>query len=552
MKKISLVMAFLIFICSVALGAEDPIQKMTDDTLQYFKTVKGTITGVSGREVSIKIDTPDPVRTGMRVKILKEGEPFLHPVTKEVLGRTESTAGKVEFREVAKDAVKGVVVEGDAREGDRIRVSETKVKLLFCQDKNLDWYLADDYYRRLKASGRFEMVDTALETSDEQQVLDEAKRLGAEVALHLTGRESEGMTMLRQRLFWVADRSRFIDAETKVDVAFAKELKFAGQMFSPRQGEAVLTYDLPFNARFVVTGDFDGDGAQEIAMSAGRDIRIYKLNIDLQLLWEVRSSRNDDHIWLDTVDLNRNGRDELLLSSMRDGDVVSTIFELEGSDLRRVWEEKGFIRKLGTGAALQAYAEADGFTGDIVSLAWDGHYKKGEKVVVPSGVNLYDFVRIDGPDRTRVFVAYDDQGFMNLFDEKGAKTWKSRSGNGGFPATFKKKSTTIYMDRGEWSMKDRLVQRNKEVLAVQRVPLTEMSKTVGYKSSRIRSYWWNGLSMEESVLVDDIRGTLIDYALAGDRLLVISSPFLGIKFGNILKGENPLVSVLSVYSVKGR
>jgi len=54
------------------------------------------------------------------------------------------------------------------------------------------------------------------------------------------------------------------------------------------------------------------------------------------------------------------------------------------------------------------------------------------------------------------------------------------------------------------------------------------------------------------VLVDDIRGTLLDYAVAGDNMIVLTSPFLGIKFGNILKGENPLGTVLSVYSVKGR
>jgi hypothetical protein len=52
--------------------------------------------------------------------------------------------------------------------------------------------------------------------------------------------------------------------------------------------------------------------------------------------------------------------------------------------------------------------------------------------------------------------------------------------------------------------------------------------------------------------VDDIKGTLLDYAVAGDNIIVLSSPFLGIKFENILKGENPLGTELSIYSVKGR
>ena len=54
------------------------------------------------------------------------------------------------------------------------------------------------------------------------------------------------------------------------------------------------------------------------------------------------------------------------------------------------------------------------------------------------------------------------------------------------------------------------------------------------------------------MLVDDIRGGLLDYAVTGDKIIVLTSPVMGIKFENILKGENPLGTVLYIYSVKGR
>jgi hypothetical protein len=79
-----------------------------------------------------------------------------------------------------------------------------------------------------------------------------------------------------------------------------------------------------------------------------------------------------------------------------------------------------------------------------------------------------------------------------------------------------------------------------------------MAKGMGYKNSRISSYWWNGFSMEERSFIEDVPGTLLDYALAGDKVIVLTSPFLGIKFENILKGENPLGSALYIYSVRGR
>jgi len=75
---------------------------------------------------------------------------------------------------------------------------------------------------------------------------------------------------------------------------------------------------------------------------------------------------------------------------------------------------------------------------------------------------------------------------------------------------------------------------------------------VGYKSSRIKSYRWNGFSMDEQTLINDVPGTLLDYALVGDKVVVLTSPFLGVKFENILKGENPLVAMILIYSVGGK
>ena len=69
------------------------------------------------------------------------------------------------------------MVEGEVKEGDKVRISETKIKLFFCQDKDIDWSIADEYYRKLKDTGRIEMIDTALETGDETKVLEEAKKL---------------------------------------------------------------------------------------------------------------------------------------------------------------------------------------------------------------------------------------------------------------------------------------------------------------------------------------------------------------------------------------
>ena len=106
------------------------------------------------------------------------------------------------------------------------------------------------------------------------------------------------------------------------------------------------------------------------------------------------------------------------------------------------------------------------------------------------------------------------------------------------------------VDRGEWSIKDRLFVINNEVLFVQRNPLIKSMKAIGYKNSQIKNAWWSGLSMEEGTYIDKVSGTILDYNIAGGKIFVLASPMLGIQAGNILKGENPFQTTLYIYSIK--
>lgn len=552
-KSLLFVFIYLAVMSSHVLGAEDPLIRLSSETLQFFKPVSGKVLSVEGDTFTAEMKTKEGLKTGMRPNILREGEPFRHPVTREILGRAESQAGKAEVRTVQGDQITGALIDGTVRVGDKLRLSETKVRIVFIQDKTVDWYLGDDLYRKLKATGRVEMADTALETSDSKKAVEEAKRLNAEVAIVLTAKEADKGTLLREQAFWASDGSIFYDAEVKVDIAFTKDLKLGGEFFSGMSGEALFKYDLPFGARFVVAGDFDGDGRQEIGLSTGSDVRTYMPGVDLKPLWELKGRVSDDHLWVDTLDLNRNGRDELIITSMRNGEVYSTIYELDGTEFKQLWEGKFFMRKSYTGLIGQKYAQDEGFEGDVFAVIGDGStYKAGETLKLPKGVNIYDFVNLEGPGKERYVLAYDEQGFLSVFDEKGIRIWKSSGSVGSFSTTFKKKSPASYVQETEWSIKDRLITRNKEVLVVQKIPVVEMAKGLGNKKSLIKTYLWSGFSMVESVLIDDVPGTLFDYALAGDKIVVLSSPFLGIKFGNVMKGENPLGTLMYIYSARGK
>jgi hypothetical protein len=539
-----------LFTPAASCADDNPLIRLRDETVSYFKPMTGKITMVEDKKVVINLGAKDSVRAGMRFNILREEAPFRHPVTKEILGKMESSVGKLEIVEARPESATGSIIAGDAKEGDKVRISEIKVNVLFSQAKDIDWNLADSYYRNLKETGRFNMIDTDVETEDTTKIIDEARRLNADVALLLTAKAADSGTLLTQRLFWVADSLKFAETDTRVDSAYAKELRFGEELFAQDKEESLLQFDLPYGARLITMGDINGDGKQELIVSTGKDIMVYTPGVDLQPALggsKLKGATLDDDLWLDSIDLNKNGKDEIVITAMKRDEIVSYIYEWSGTEFTLLYKDNVFLRRIENRLIAQEYSRAEGFDGPVFDIVWEGGYKKGSEVKLPKGVNIYDFEYFDDPQAGRLIVAYDEKGFINLYDNNGMKLWRSGTGTGGFLSTFQKAAPTTMVDRGEWAIKDRLLPRNREILFVKRVPLLGVMKVLGFKSSQIKKLWWNGLSAEESVLIDNIKGAVLDYISSGDKIIVLASPMFGIIAGNILKGENPLRTMLYIY-----
>jgi hypothetical protein len=149
-------LCFMLFaLCfSITAHADDnPLNKMRDETISYFKPIAGRVTKAEGQKVFVSLGKKDSVREGMRLSILREGVTFTHPVTKEPLGKLESPVGRLEIKEIGIDSSVGTIVTGEAKEGDKVRISEKQVSMLFCQSKGIDWNIADSYFRSLKETG---------------------------------------------------------------------------------------------------------------------------------------------------------------------------------------------------------------------------------------------------------------------------------------------------------------------------------------------------------------------------------------------------------------
>ena len=558
-----------------ALGSS--LNSLKEEILAYFVPVTGNISSVDGQSVTIDKGTSAAVKVGMRITVFKEGAPFIHPVTKEPLGNVQAQVGTVDVISVDASSAKGTAITGKPEDfqGAKVKIPARKIRLLFYQG-NIDWYLGDAYYHSLLDSGRFELIDTALLNATPAEVIAEAKAKGAEVALILNSEEEKTNVEVAQKLYWVTDGKQFSETKTSIHVAMVKQLKFSSGVFAPREGEALLSYKMPFSARRLTVGDFDGNGNPEIVLASGDHIGVYKPDINLKLLWEFDPPGTGEILWIDTIDLKKNGRDAILITTLSNGKPVTSmtdddsfsrsrtagastrvrsyIYVLEGDKFKLIWQADDIlIRKIESGIIAQSFSAGEGFEGKMYAIDYaDGHFKNGAEVKLPQGVNIYDFQYVYAPDGRRALFAWGDNGVLNFYNDKGIRTWVSKEDFGGFADAYKKESGNLMIEKGSWTLKDRLVAFNAEVLAPKRKAMLNFARSIGYSSAELRSFWWNGISVEETSFLEEIGGNILDYTVIGDRLLVLVKPYLLSNAMDLLKGHNPMGITLYIFSAKGR
>ena len=558
-----------------ALGSS--FNSLKEEILAYFAPVTGNISSVDGQSVTIDKGTSAAVKVGMRITVFKEGAPFIHPVTKEPLGNVQAQVGTVDVISVDTSSAKGTTITGRPEDfkGAKVKIPARKIRLLFYQG-NIDWYLGDAYYHSLLDSGRFELIDTALLNATPAEVIAEAKAKGAEVALVLNSEEEKTNVEVTQKLYWVTDGKQFSETKTSIHVAMVKQLKFSSGVFAPREGEALLSYKMPFSARRLTVGDFDGNGNPEIVLASGDHIGVYKPDINLKLLWEFDPAGTGEILWIDTIDLKKNGRDAILITTLSNGKPVTSmtdddsfsrsrtagastrvrsyIYVLEGDKFKLIWQADDIlIRKIESGIIAQSFSAGEGFEGKMYAIDYaDGRFKNGSEIKLPQGVNIYDFQYVYAPDGRRALFAWGDNGVLNFYNDKGIRTWVSKEDFGGFADAYKKESGNLMIEKGSWTLKDRLVAYNAEVLAPKRKAMLNFARSIGYSSAELRSFWWNGISVEETSFLEEIGGNILDYTVIGDRLLVLVKPYLLSNAMDLLKGHNPMGITLYIFSTKGR
>ncbi|NOY39899.1 MAG: VCBS repeat-containing protein [Nitrospirae bacterium] len=543
---------FLVLAFSFETYAEDsPLTVLVEKTVSFVKPMSGDVISVDKGVVRIGLGSRDGLLKGMRLKVLRRGEFFYHPVTKEPIGRAEEPVGTIEVLQVEEGTAFCELTEGEVKSGDITRISASKKRLFFYQEESVDYYLGDAYYNGLKESGYFEIVDAPVGQLDTEKLLGIAASEETDLVLLLSSGNSGEKTYLRQTLLW-PDGVILSKDSLDVPLAFLSELSFGSELLSDVQNEPLISYDLPFDAELISTGDIDGDGRTDLVISAGDGIYVYNYGIETDFLYHLKWNSSGTIIRMEMFDIDTDGKDEIFLTAISSNNetVNSYIYKLNDRKLETLWKTDGFIRVVDGSILYQKYSESEGYSGPLILINPHDGFRMEDASRSLEGFDIYDFVTLRDKEGRTVYMSMADNNYLELINSKGVAIWRSRDNMGGFVKEYTTESPLSDADGVSWHLNDRMVKRNNEVVVIKRSAL--IGRALGYKKSQLRRYSYTGTTVDESTLVDKISGKLIDYSIFGNKVAVLSKPLLGIKPANILRGKTPIVTILQIYSIKGR
>lgn len=539
---------------------KNPIYAVRDLVLSYFYPVSGSVIGFEDGLVKVRLLTDKKLKEGTRLSVLREGKPFYHPITKELVGKSEVFIGRVEIKNYADGLYLCSIIKGSPQSGDTVRITSSRVRLVFFQDRKADWALSEVFYNSLKDSRRFDLIDAYTKTYEPKELSEIAMARGSEVSLMFSTTSKDGVVFMNVKLLWTEDARVFAEIEEPIRADLLRGFKVEDEFISIAgvRGEPWGTYELPAGA-LIAMGDVDGDGKRELIVSDGNNIRIYDYREDLRELWFIKGIPQEEHLSIDVLDLNQNGRAEIFVTSIK-GEVTMSSYVLEYTPphgYTRVWDKAPyFFRVIGKSLLMQAFTSSEIYSGPVYEAVWkDGHYQKGKPIKLPPWVNIYGFTVVDWQDKGLPQVlAFDDNGYLNLYDSGGELIWSSKEPYGGFDISFERSTYSIVKPVEKWFVKGRLIakrtQRGQEVIVVKKIPFMSTVPGLGYKGAEVYSLWWDGGIMDERLIMQMVPGRITDYWLEGENLLLIARRSLTTFLAKIISGDFSRGSILYYYNFK--
>jgi len=237
------------------------------------------------------------------------------------------------------------------------------------------------------------------------------------------------------------------DPETEEDAEYQTVVQPRAEKKSPLfESAPVNSITIPGESLHCITsGDLDGDGKAELLISGKHRILIYQWVAEgLKLRDEIKGGPSDYIVHIDTGDTDRNGRDEIFVSSVGENTPNffapnSFVLELKDNTYNKIEKAQQWIFRIyqppGKRAIIlgQTAGQSNPFANQIYSFSWkNGSLVTRKEFLIPESLNLYSFVQgdINNDGRLEYIAFYKGLLSFNyqlyIFSSLGRMVWRDQ------------------------------------------------------------------------------------------------------------------------------
>jgi len=519
------------------------------EILSYFPDVKGKVTKIEKDYIIIDKGRKESIKPGQRIILFEEAVPLIHPVTKQVIGKSEKIVGTAEVLTAEENYAKALVIEKNIdfenKESLLFKIPKSKIRILYAQG-NAEWSVGEGYYRELKNTERFEITDAPITLTDPKKLLEEAKNV--DLLLILDQSKQDGNLKLSQELYWVKDKKLFSRSEIDIPSVALSELRKKYASLIVPEGHTLLSYRLSRSTNRIATGNFDGISQNQILIVSDSEISLYLINIDLKLKSNYVLPISGDILWFDTGDIDRDGKDEIITTIKKDDRVISLIIKWMEDRFYEIARLNDLFLRIYNGKLIaQAYSPSFGFEGKIFYITpQKTTYQTIEFLNLPVKANIYDFYLLGD-----IIFKWEDDGSLAVYNSKGIPLWRSQESLG-YGLQYEKQTGISVLSLGKWKVQSRIKPLSNGVIVIEKKPLLGLVNlsTFGYRSSKLQLLQWTGIGIEETTITEEMSGEILDYSVSSDKLFVLVKPPFGFNPRRLLQGESPFETILHILSFK--
>jgi len=384
MKKL-----IFILVLMIPLAAFARFEKLVSDIDTMFAKMSGYVVSAEGDAVYTDLGREKGVYNGMVLKVYRENEPIIHPITGEVLGNKKIYVGDLKITDVQDKFSSGVLTaqQRAPQKGDIVIVTPPVDVTVSISEmpKRLEVLLREDL-------GKANNI-----------VVKDKARLGISFIQKEEGgidykiTDSVTKSVIYSKYFSDSDTQEGQSINSTKDILTGKPIdKAYKSMAVGHVKNDDKIYIVTAADKAVDFYTFDGKGFA----SAG--------SIDAKL-------RDVQHV--EVADLNGNGIEEIFVVTVVDDVYIKTkVFEFDGKKYKEIEDNIPFILRTayvrGVKKIVAQRIGQDGtYLGNVQELVWrNGKYERGQVVSPAKGINVYGFgyADIDGDGTDEVFNINDD------------------------------------------------------------------------------------------------------------------------------------------------